>query len=554
MQGIDLPEKIKQFPHAPGVYLMTDARGVIIYVGKAKDLRSRVRSYFQKDDKERYQLKLLLSKLHDIEIVITDTEKEALLLERTLIARHKPKYNILFRDDKTYVSIKINMQHKFPGIFRTRRVLQDGSLYFGPYTSGLACRETIESITRYFRLRTCSDRDFANRSRPCIQHQIGRCTAPCVGLVTLEDYAAQVEQARMLLRGERSELTVRLREKMRAAAAGEQFEEAGRLRDLLGDIAVTVEPQKMVRHADIDRDYIGLVEEGARVAVAVLEVREGKVVEGRGAVVAVAGAASTTEIVESFMLQYYRDPRRPPELICVPVSVDELGGLEECLSELRGSRVTLRQPKRGAEAKLLKLACVNAQAMCRSTANAEDEWDKLSAHLQKKLHLPHAPNVIECVDISNWQGAEAVGSLVVFERGESNNDRYRRFCIRGPHQPNDYQMMYEVITRRFIGKQSPPLPDLFMVDGGKGHLSVALRVLEEQGIENLPVAAIAKAREDETSDKIYLPGRKNPVNLKPKDLGLLFLQRIRDEAHRFAISHQRQRQRKRMSPKLPKIQ
>lgn len=529
----------------PGVYLMKDARGAVLYVGKANNLRSRVRSYFRKDTKARYQIGALLRRLADIEVVVTDTEKEALLLEHTLIRRHRPRYNIFFRDDKTYMSVKVNLAHPSPGIFRTRRVQKDDAAYFGPYPSSAACRETIEMVTRHFRIRTCSDREFANRSRPCIQYQIGRCTAPCVGLVDPARYRAQVDQALLLLRGEKNALTAHLQQTMRAAAAEERFEEAARARDVLADIAETVEPQKMVRHAAIDRDYVGFAVEGERAGVAVLTVRDGKVVEHRGAVV--IQTADACDVIESFLLQYYHPPRRPPREVCVPCQTAPFALLVRYLEDQRGGPVALLWPRRGTEAKLLKLAQVNARALCRSAATAQEEWETLCEQIRRALHLPRLPHVIECVDISNWQGKQAVGSLVAFAGGVAAKERYRHFRIRGPALPNDYAMMHEVLARRMTGRAALALPDLLLVDGGRGQLQVALRALEAAGIVDLACAAIAKAREDEETDKIYLPNRKNPLPLRKGDPVLLFLQRVRDEAHRFAISHQRRRQQKRMT-------
>ncbi len=517
---------------------MKDARGVVLYVGKALDLRQRVRSYFRTDDGERYQIKFLLQHLHDIEVVVTDTEKEALLLERTLISKHKPRYNIIFRDDKSYVSVKVSLQHTFPGIYRTRKVLKDGGRYFGPYTSGVACRETIDMVTRYFRLRTCTDLDFANRARPCIQYQIGRCTAPCVGLVDAFAYRAQVEQALLLLQGKRNELTAYLTEQMQRAAADERFEDAARVRDLLADIAVTVEPQKMIRHGAIDCDYIGWGEEGTRGGVVILEVRDGKVVGQHGGVVRL-GADEPIAYMESFATQYYQPPRIPPPVVFIACDTAHCAGLAELLRERHGGSLELRWPRRGTEAKLLRLANINALARCRADISAEEHWEELCLEVQQALHLPKPPHILECIDISNWSGKAAVGSLVAFAGGKPAKERYRHYRMRGPQEPNDYAMMQEVVTRRLARREAWPLPDLLLVDGGRGQLGIAMRVLEESGVTDQPLAAIAKAQAGETHDKIYLPGRKNPLPLRQNHPVLLFLQRVRDEAHRFAITYQR---------------
>jgi excinuclease ABC subunit C len=533
-----LKTRLRTFPNTPGIYCLKGARGEVLYVGKANRLRTRLRSYFRKEARKRYQVGSLLKRVTDIEVVLTDTEKEALILERTLIRTHRPRYNIFFRDDKTYVSVKVSLEHDFPGIFRTRTVRKDGARYFGPYTSGLACRETIDTVTRFFRLRTCSDREFANRSRPCIQYQIGRCTAPCVGLVSPAHYAAQIQQALLLLGGKENELTRQLETDMQRASDAEQFEEAGRIRDLLGDIAKTVEPQKMIRYKEVDRDYVGWAEEDGRGAIAVLTVREGKVIGQQGATV-ILGGGEPCALLESFCLQFYQTPRLPPPEISIPVDPGELTELEAWLGEQRGARVRLRYPQRGTEAKLLRLAHLNAQALCRVEQSAAEAWTTLCQAIGKALHLERSPDAIECVDISNWDGKEAVGSIVAFAQGGPTTNRYRHYRIRGPQDPNDYRMMHEVLTRRIARAVQQPLPDLLLVDGGKGQLGMALRVLEEQGETALACAAIAKPREGEESDKIFLPGRKNPLPLRKGDPVLLFLQRVRDEAHRFAITYQR---------------
>ena len=522
---------------------MTDTRGIVLYVGKAINLRQRVRSYFRREANERFQIKFLLKHVTDIEVIVTDTEKEALLLERTLIRKHQPRYNIFFRDDKNYASVKISRQHAFPGIYRTRKVLKDGAQYFGPYPSGTACRETIDMVTRYFRLRTCSDIDFANRSRPCIQYQIGRCTAPCVGLVDAVHYRQHVDQAVMLLHGKRNELTQYLLQQMRTLAQAERFEEAARVRDLLADIDTTVEPQKMIRHGKMDCDYLGWSEEGSRGSVGILQVRDGKVVGQQGAVVRLGGDEPLA-FIESFAMQYYQSPRIPPPMVCFPWDPAPCVGLGEFLREQRGESVTLKWPRRGTEAKLLRLASVNARAHCRAETSAEEAWEELCREVQMALQLSTAPHVIECVDISNWSGKNAVGSLVAFAGGRPAKERYRHYRIRGPQEPNDYAMMHEVITRRLAKRDVWPLPDLLLVDGGRGQLGIALRVLAEVGITDFACAAIAKPQSETECDKIYVPGRKNPLPLRRNHPVLLFLQRVRDEAHRFAVTYQRKRRRR----------
>ncbi|MBI4367323.1 MAG: excinuclease ABC subunit UvrC [Deltaproteobacteria bacterium] len=533
-----LREKIRTFPTCPGVYVMKDARGAVLYVGKAKRLRARVGSYFQTRRGDRHRIRLMIRRVADIECILTDTEKEALLLEHTLIRRHRPRYNVVFRDDRSFLNIRVTTRHPFPGISFTRKPAKDGASYFGPYTNALACRETIEQITRQFRLRTCSDREFANRARPCLQYELGRCTAPCVGYVTAEDYAAQVANVLDLLRGRGSELVARLTGEMRAAAAAERFEEAARLRDILERIAVTVEPQQVVRHTAIDRDYVGWGMTDERAAVAVLEVRDGRVVARSGTTLTPGGDAPE-EHITSFCFQYYQPPRRPPAILCLPWPAERFPDLAAVLSERRGGTVRLLSPRRGPEAKLLRLAATNALAMARSRQTAAASYAALAEQCRRALQLESVPTAIECVDISNWQGDAAVGALVCFIEGEPAKERYRYYTIRTARGPDDYAMMREVLSRRLTGDL--PRPDLLLVDGGRGQLQVARRVLDLQGVLDLPLAAIAKPTAEETTDKVYLPDRKNPVKLRIGDPVLLLLQRIRDEAHRFGITLVRKR-------------
>ncbi|MBI4237337.1 MAG: excinuclease ABC subunit UvrC [Deltaproteobacteria bacterium] len=519
---------------------MKDTRGVVLYVGKANNLRARVTSYFRAAAQDRPHIPLLLRRVAAIETTVTDTEKEALLLEHTLIRKHRPRYNIIFRDDKSYVSVAVNLRHPFPGIFRTRKVVKDGAAYFGPFPSGLACKETIALVTRFFRLRTCRDHEFANRARPCLQYQIGRCTAPCVGFVAAEVYRAQVARALLLLKGQRNELTAHVEREMRAQASGEHFEEAARLRDLLRDVRTTIESQKVIRHGAADADFFGWAEAAGHGAVAVLERRNGHVGERGGAAVVLGGDAPAS-LLASYLLQYYQPPRVPPAGIYLPFLPASAAEIGQLLTERRGHAVRLCVPRRGESVKLVHLAATNAAVLCERRREQVVAGDHLTTLVGKALHLSGVPSVIECVDISNWQGDEAVAALVCFVDGTPAKQRYRHYKIQGPHEPNDYAMMHEVLARRLTGDANPPWPDLLLVDGGKGQLQVAVRVLQELGAATLSLAAIAKPREGEPCDKIYLPGRKNPLPLRAGDPVLLLLQRLRDETHRFAITFHRKR-------------
>lgn len=523
---------------------MKDAHGRILYVGKAKNLRARLRSYFRKEADERPQITFLMRRTADIEFTVTDTEKEALLLENTLIKKHQPRYNLFLKDDKSYPSLRLNVGHSYPGLFVTRQIVKDGSMYFGPYASATALRETVDRLTRHFRLRTCSDHEFANRSRPCLEYQIGRCTAPCVGKISPKDYAAQVQEAKLFLAGRKKELIRTLREKMRRASAEMHYEEAAAHRDLIRYMEETLEKQKMIHHAGKNYDAIGFAAVGQRCVACILMVREGVLCDRRHFIFP-SPAGWPAEWLSHFLLQYYGVILDPPPEILLPCEPQDSETLRGILEERRGHAVHLRSPKRGEKSKMVLLAEENAKQWGLTKTKVEID---LTMELQGALQLEIPPHMIECVDISNLQGKEAVGSLVCFEEGRPQKNRYRKFKVHFTQEPNDYLMMFEVLSRRFrrvITAATPEEkmrwspPDLLLVDGGKGQLSVAQKVLSDLGMHSQAVAAIAKAREGEKADKIYIPGRKNPLALKPNSPLLLYLMRLRDEAHRFGIAYHR---------------
>lgn len=547
---MELRKKITAFPGHSGVYWMKDRHGAVLYVGKAKDLRKRVRAYFGREEKTRYQVKFLMSRTVDIEYLVTDTEKEALLLENTLIKKHRPRYNIFFRDDKSYASLRLNIGHDFPGLFVTRRIVKDGSLYYGPYASAGALRRTVDLVTKHFRLRTCSDHEFANRSRPCLEYHIGRCSAPCVGMVSREAYDSQVREARLFFEGRKKELLKILKGRMEEASLARQYEEAAKNRDLIFYIRETLEKQKVVHHAGRDFDVVGCHSTDHQTLFCVFFIRGGSLID-RKRFVFQRTVPVASEFLSHFVLQYYGTVLEIPKLIFVPSAPDDRGAIEEILKERSGLAVRLQTPVRGEMARLVAMATENAKEMTREKIQREE---KMEERLQKKLGLIQPPRRIECVDISNLQGKEAVGSLVFFEEGSPVKNRYRKFKIRFTEEsPNDTAMMYEVLHRRFrrvlkaktpdeAEKWSPP--DLLLVDGGKGQLNVALRALADLGLHGQGTGAIAKARGEEKSDKIYIPGRKNPVSFRPNDPALLYLMRIRDEAHRFGVAYHRTRRKK----------
>ena len=547
---ITLPDKIRNFPKTFGVYLMKDRHGEVLYIGKAKDLRSRVSSYFKtpsppvgegqgEGKKERYQIAFLMRRVADIDFVVTDSEKEALLLENTLIKKHKPRYNIFFKDDKSYVSLKLNIGHPFPGLYVTRDIKKDGSLYFGPYASAGALRQTVDLLTKHFQLRTCSDHEFANRSRPCLEYHIGRCTAPCVGKVAAKNYQSQVEETHLFLEGRRKELLQKLKMKMKMESDQMHYEEAAKIRDLIATVHETLEKQKVVRHGGKDFDAVGFYASSEKIAFCVLLVRKGILLD-RKKFVFFTPFSSCDELITAFLLQYYGTVLDIPPTIYIPNPLQE----REAFSLIPANIVS---PQKGEKAKMVALAEHNAEEWLEAQKEPENE-ETLLQRLGEKLSLMQPPHWIECVDISNLQGEEAVGSLVCFSGKKPLKNRYRKFKIRLTEGPNDYAMMVEVLSRRFKRaliaaseeeKQKWSLPDLLLVDGGKGQLQIALRVLADLGLHSLPVVAIAKAKEGEEADKIFIPGRKNPLSFRSDSPELLYLMRIRDEAHRFAITYHR---------------
>ena len=433
---MDLQSKIKDFPNLPGVYRMKNARGTILYIGKAKDLKKRVHSYWTRAAQDRYQIELLLQQVTDVDCIVTDTEKEALLLERTLIRKHKPKYNIDLRDDKSYPSIKLSIKDQYPRIYYTRDIKSDGSIYYGPYSSAFACKQVVDYIERYFLLRTCSDRELSSRKRPCIQYQIGRCSAPCVEYIPDSDYQEIVGQVKLLLDGQTHKLRRVMETNMHEASEALQYEAAARYRDLLRDLDTTMEQQKMVSHRGEERDFIGLYREGEPGMIAVLMVRSGRVCDSRW--FPFKKLLEDVDVIESFLMQYYTEQSYIPTELYVQLDLPSRSALMEYLSEVAGRKVRLSCPKQGEKRDLLSLAMRNAQeAFKRRTEKAADREVALE-HLQERLGLHNLPRRMECFDISNIQGKQPVGSMVRFQDGEADKRFYRRFMIKTlPEEPND---------------------------------------------------------------------------------------------------------------------
>jgi excinuclease ABC subunit C len=554
--------KLATLPTSPGVYLFKDKDHQVIYVGKAKSLRARVRQYVRGGD-GRAQIRFLLAQLADVEVLVTNSEKEALLLEDTLIKQYRPRYNIRLKDDKSYWHVKVTSQDPWPRLLLTRQVIKDGSKYLGPFHSSTAVQETLEIIRKVFPLRTCSDTVFRNRLRPCLEYQIKRCLGPCTLPVDPSEYQRQLKGALLLLEGKSTELVDQLTTRMHEAAAALRFEEAARLRDQVRAIMQTAEKQQVAMPLGNDQDIFGLYREGGFIEVQILFVRAGKLVGNQG-----YGFDDNEfpdeEVLAELLTQFYQGERFVPDEILLPVPLDDAPVREELLAERKGKKVTLLCPHRGDKVRLVEMAQENARQSFVEKRRGTEQKEKTLDSLRRALHLSNAPKRIECFDISNIQGTLAVGSMVVFDEGEPDKNRYRRFRIKTVAGADDFAMMYEVLTRRYRRALAEhDLPDLLMVDGGKGQLSVAEAVFKELGITGVDLIGLAKMRTERapfaneivsSSERVFLPGRKNPIVLQPHSTALFLLQRVRDEAHRFAITyHRRLRAKERLSSSLDTI-
>jgi excinuclease ABC subunit C len=530
---------ISSVSHAPGVYLMLSSKSAVLYVGKAKDLKKRLSSYIRAIDSSHSKTAIMLGQVDKVDTIITRTEKEALILEASLIKKHSPKYNIILRDDKNYPLIKVTVQEKWPRVMMARRRRKDGARYFGPYSSSSAMWSTLRLISKLFPLRRCKGGKLKYRKRPCLNHQMGQCLAPCSGLADHDEYMDNVSRVIMILEGRNTDLIVGLKSKMQSHAEQLDFEQAAKIRDQIEALSKTLEKQVVAARNIIDQDVFAFCRKDTSVAVAVLNVRGGLIGGSRSYFLANPlgdDGSILTQVLKQF---YYHGDNIPREII-TPFEVEDALLLQERFSELRQAKAEIIQPQKGHRAELLRMAETNAAQIFEEKEKKELSWSSLSAACIKKLKLDTPPETIECLDISNISGKMAVGSLVCFHRGEPAKQNYRHYRIRSIDTPDDYGMMAEVLKRRFKrGIEEDNLPDLFMVDGGKGQLAMALRIAKELGIEeSMEWLGIAKERKEE-GEKLYKPGRKNPIVLVPHDPVLLYLMRIRDEAHRFGITFHR---------------
>ena len=540
----ELREKLTEAPSDPGVYLMKDERGKVIYVGKAGNLKKRLSSYFTRPDHPDLKTGILVSKIADFETIVTGTENDALVLESNLIKRHNPRYNVILKDGKRYPSLRLDPKAAYPALTLVRKTNKDGALYFGPFTAQGAVARTLKIINKTFKLRKCKDSVFKTRTRPCLNYQMGGCLGPCCLDVTQEEYGEIVKEVILFLKGRAPDLLQKIRKEMAKAAEKQEFEKAAQLRDRMFAIERTLEKQVIVSADFMDRDVLGLAAGPSRCVITCLSVRGGYLIDSRHFDLPET-LASDQEIMEAFIRQHYESSGFVPKEILVPVLPENSALLENLLGELKGEKVSILHPQRGEKARLAEMAARNAEEELHRLTSLAEAGEDLLLRLQKRLRIFLVPERIECFDNSHLSGTNPVSAMVVFEKGKALKAAYRKYKIRTVTQPDDYAYMAEVLKRRYgKGEDSQPYPDLLMVDGGKGQLHIAVAVLKELGIlGQFEIIGIAKKDESagETEDKIYLPGRANPINFSRDADLLFFLQRIRDEAHRFVITFQRKR-------------
>lgn len=549
-----LQAKLDRLPNQPGVYLMKNRRGEILYIGKALVLADRVRSYFQKGGDHTPKTLVMLSQVADVETIVTRSELEALILESNLVKRHKPRFNVVLRDDKQYPYLRLPVKEAFPRLSIVRKVQKDGALYYGPYVPTNALRETLKVIKKVFPLATCTIEIDGKAERACIEFEIKRCMAPCIGNQTREEYHRIVRQVRQFLEGRDTDLLEGLRAEMQATAEREQFEEAARLRDRLFKVERMLEKQRVAQTTAAEQDVIGLARQGAAVDLQMLFVRGGLLIGRKDFFWPEAAEAPDEELVRAAIKQFYNKDGLPPKELLVPTPLAETALIETWLSDKKDEAVKIIAPERGAKHQLLLLAEENA-ASALADHLRDDETDRRAIEeLQRLLRLERPPRRIEGFDISNTMGEQSVASMVVWEEGQTKKADYRRFRIQTVLGANDFASMQEAVRRRYgeacgepfdrardrpgRTKERLPLPDLILIDGGLGQLAAAMEGLKKVSRADLPIVALAKER-GEKEERVFLPGRKNPIILHASSPATHLLQRIRDEAHRFAITYHR---------------
>jgi excinuclease ABC subunit C len=535
---------LKTVLQEPGVYLMMSRQDKVLYVGKARNIRKRLASYSRFDGAGHSKTSVLLNQVAHVETIITRTEKEALILEATLIKKHRPKYNVILRDDKNYPYIKVTVEEKWPRLLMARKRKNDGSRYFGPYSSSSAMWNTLKLLNSLFPLRRCKGKEIRTRTRPCLNYQMGRCLAPCIGSVKPVLYKEMVHDVLLVLEGRDRHLVAKIETKMDEASKALRFEDAALCRDQIAALKKTLEKQLVVGSNNQDQDIYGFVRHGESVAVSIIAVRQG-VVSGHRSFYLPEPVGEDPEVLSEVIKRFYTDAFIIPKGIILPFSVDDQSSLEEWLSGERGNLVRFKVPKRGDLLKLKDMAVINANQVFADQENRKKAWQIMVNGLEKTLLLSKKPEKIECLDISNLGGQQAVGALVCFEKGEKLKKEYRHYRIKTVEGPDDYSMMAEVLERRFArGVRDDDLPDLLMVDGGKGQLNIALRIAKQFfPNEKIELLGIAKEKKGE-GEKLYRPGRKNPIILPHHSPYLLYLMKIRDESHRYGITFHRRLRRK----------
>ena len=538
----DLIEKI---PKLPGIYIMKDSRSEILYIGKAKVLRNRVRSYFQNSRSLHPRTRIFLSKVDDIKFLTTKTEAEALILESNFIKKHQPKYNVLLKDDKNYPYLRLTTQEKFPRLEVVRSVKKDKATYFGPYTMVKEVRETIRLIYKIFPLRQSKDKlDGSPLRRPCLNHQMGRCLAPCAGLISSQDYSEVVQDVSLFLNGKNTTLLKNLKVKMAVASHETRYEEAAILRDKISAVKTVLDKQKIISTSLEDQDVIAYCSEKDQAMAQVLIIRSGKMLGEKIFQLKSLNEMKEEETLSSFLKQYYEKESMLPTEILLPHRIEDIDLIENWLSKKKGKRLRLEVPVKGKKRDLIRMAEENASFAMRMERDKGAVGTRSLEELQTALGLKHFPEIIEGFDLSNISGSHAVGSMVVFENAFAEKSKYRRYKIGTVKGIDDYAMLREVMTRRYsrLLEESASLPNLILIDGGKGHLNVGHDVLESlnlMGRVDLACIAKGKFRNNLATDEVYMPNQKTPVLFSENSPSRFLMQRIRDEAHRFAITYHR---------------
>ncbi len=557
----ELELKIQNLPQLPGVYQFKDSTGRVIYVGKAKNLRNRVKSYFVKSQPANPKINALVSKISDVEVIVTSSEVEALILEANLIKKLKPRYNVSLRDDKSYPYIVITNE-PFPRVFSTRRIKSDGSRYFGPYTDAYSLKQTLKLIRDVFMVRSCKyyiDDEVIKKKKikVCLDYHIKKCGGPCEGLVSKEEYNKMIERVAQLLNGKIDDLVGYLKGQMEELAQELRFEEAAVLRDKIKALEIYTSKQSVVSIEPIDRDIFAVAIEDEDACGVLFKIRDGKLIGSQQFFMTGAGYREEDEVIETLLTQYYLSSDYVPSEILIPQNIEEAGSIKKWLTDRKGTPVEIRTPENDDEARLVSMCKVNAkyhldEFRIQKMKAREEFAPNVLRQLQKELRLDKLPRRIECFDISNIQGSDIVASVVVFENGKPRKSEYRKFKIRSvSDKPDDFASMFEVIQRRYsrVLSEGGKMPDLIVVDGGKGQLSSAIKALENLGIKGQPIIALAKKFEE-----IYFPGFDQPQSLPKSSPALHLLQRIRNEAHRFAITFHRDLRAKRtFSTKLLEV-